>query len=95
MLYGIWSMVCGIWYENGIHSVFAYVSCASRSGCLQCSASIPCENFELFMQFCYTSVSIALSWGLFVDIHQGKLSDNLPYSLLIFDRNRGEEDCFC
>ena len=35
-------MVCGIWYENGIHSVFEYVSHASHSGCLQRSASIPC-----------------------------------------------------
>ena len=42
LVYGIWNMVCGIWYENGIHSVFAYVSRASHSGCLQCSASIPC-----------------------------------------------------
>ena len=30
-----------ILYENGIHSVFAYVSCVSHSGCLQSSASIP------------------------------------------------------
>ena len=42
LVYGVWNMVCGIWYENGIHSVFAYVSCALRSGCLQHSASIPC-----------------------------------------------------
>ena len=44
LVYGIWNMVCGIWYENGIHSVFAYVLCASSSGCLQHSASIPCFN---------------------------------------------------
>ena len=40
-----WYMVYGymdIWYENGICSVFAYVSCASCSGCLQHSAYIPC-----------------------------------------------------
>ena len=42
LLYGIWNMVCGIWYENGIHSVFEYVLCASCSGCQQCSVSIPC-----------------------------------------------------
>ena len=41
-------MVCGIWYENGIHSVFAYVSHASHSGCLQRSASIPCFIFTTF-----------------------------------------------
>ena len=35
-------MVYGIWYENGIHSVFAYVLHVSCSGCLQHSASIPC-----------------------------------------------------
>ena len=35
-------MVCGIWCENGIHSIFAYFSCASCLGCLQRSASIPC-----------------------------------------------------
>ena len=42
LVYGIWNMVCGIWYENGIHSVFTYVSHSSYLGCLQCSVSIPC-----------------------------------------------------
>ena len=53
LVYGIWNMVCGIWYENGIHSVFAYVSRASRSGCLQRSASIPC----LFSTFIIKTIS--------------------------------------
>ena len=42
LVYGIWNMVCVIWYENGIHSVFTYVSHASHNGCLQHSAYIPC-----------------------------------------------------
>ena len=37
-------MVCGIWYENGIHSVFTYILRVSHLGCLQGSASIPCHN---------------------------------------------------
>ena len=41
-------MVCDIWYENGIHSVFAYVSHALHSGCLQRSASIPCGIYKVF-----------------------------------------------
>ena len=44
VVYGIWNMVCCIWYENDIHSVFTYVLHALHSGCLQCSASIPCFN---------------------------------------------------
>ena len=44
LVYGIWNMVCGIWYENWIHSIFAYVSHASHLGCLQHSASIPCNK---------------------------------------------------
>ena len=47
LVYCIWNMVCGIWYENGIHSVFTYVLCASCLGCLQCSASIPCNMYNL------------------------------------------------
>ena len=43
--------LCGIWYENGIHRVFAYVSYASRSGCLQRSASIPCHTYYFMCVF--------------------------------------------
>ena len=47
LVYGIWNMVCGIWYENGIHSVFTYVLYVSCLGCLQCSAYIPCISYIL------------------------------------------------
>ena len=52
-------MVCGIWYENGIHIVLAYVLHASRSGCLQHSASIPCFNTTKHLA-CYTHLILAL-----------------------------------
>ena len=56
LVYGIWNMVCGIWYENGIHSVFTYVLHALCSGCLQRNASIPCiifRNQTIFTMFSY------------------------------------------